>query len=271
MEIVGFIYSLVIKFTKLCKWGELELIKLFIIPIIYVIKQTAETFCGVVFHFPEDDNGNEKANLEDEKRVLDKCKKYNSVIHLKVHNKNEFFARFVNNYSLGCGEAYMNGILDYCNSQDDLVEATKRFMETGIYRLYYNPWNSFLEWLELDAFNLHGQQKGYEIGQRYNLGNDLYEAMLDPYMQYSCGYWTRADNLNDAQLAKLELIAQKLKLKPGMRVLDLGCGWGMLSKYLAEKYDVQCVGVTVSKEQGEYGREKCKDLSIEINPIRRLN
>jgi cyclopropane-fatty-acyl-phospholipid synthase len=83
-------------------------------------------------------------------------------------------------------------------------------------------------------------------------------------MQYTCGYWARADNLNDAQLHKMELIAQKLKLKPGMKVLDIGCGWGLLCKYLAENYGVQCVGVSIGKEGIKYGQEKCKELPVDL-------
>lgn len=96
-------------------------------------------------------------------------------------------------------------------------------------------------------------------------GNDLFNSFLDPYLQYSCAYWKKATNLNDAQLDKLELIAQKLKLKPGMTVLEIGCGWGGLCQYLAEKYKVRVVGVTVSVEGAKIARERCKDLPVEIH------
>jgi len=83
-------------------------------------------------------------------------------------------------------------------------------------------------------------------------------------MNYSCGYWAKADNLNQAQLDKMELTAQKLKLKPGMRVLDIGCGWGGLVKYMAEKYGVECVGITISKEGAKGCRERCANLPVDI-------
>lgn len=73
--------------------------------------------------------------------------------------------------------------------------------------------------------------------------------MLDKRMIYTCGYWQDADNLDLAQEHKLELVCRKLKLEPGMRVLDIGCGWGGAARYMAEHYDVEVVGVSVSQEQ----------------------
>jgi len=83
-------------------------------------------------------------------------------------------------------------------------------------------------------------------------------------MQCTYGYWAKADNLRDAQVAKMDLIARKLDLKPGMRVLDVGSGWGGLCKYLAENYGVECVGITVGAEGVKYAEEKCKGLKTEF-------
>jgi cyclopropane-fatty-acyl-phospholipid synthase len=83
-------------------------------------------------------------------------------------------------------------------------------------------------------------------------------------MQYSCGYWANADNLEKAQIDKMNFIARKLDLKPGMRVLDLGCGWGTVCKYLAQNYGVECIGVTISKEGYLYGKEVCNGWPVEI-------
>ncbi len=88
--------------------------------------------------------------------------------------------------------------------------------------------------------------------------------MLDKRMVYTCGYWRNANNLNDAQEAKLELTCKKLNLKPGMKVLDIGCGWGSFAKYAAEKYKVKVVGITISKEQVILGNKLCKGLPVEI-------
>src|SRR3546814_4163390 len=88
--------------------------------------------------------------------------------------------------------------------------------------------------------------------------------MLGRYTVYSCGYWARADNLDDAQAAKLDLVCRKLQLKTGQRVLDIGCGWGEALKYAAERYGIEGVGITVSQEQAAYARELCAGLPIEI-------
>lgn len=92
------------------------------------------------------------------------------------------------------------------------------------------------------------------------LGNDLYEVMLGKHMQYTCGYWEKASegDLDTAQFHKMELIAEKLKLKPGMKVLDIGCGFGTLAHHLAAKYGVHVTGCSISKEQTKYGEELCR-------------
>jgi cyclopropane-fatty-acyl-phospholipid synthase len=88
--------------------------------------------------------------------------------------------------------------------------------------------------------------------------------MLDPLMAYSCAYWRNAGTLAAAQVAKLELICRKLGLQPGMRVLDIGCGWGSFMGYAAEHHGVQCIGVTVSKEQARYAQERYAGLPLEF-------
>jgi cyclopropane-fatty-acyl-phospholipid synthase len=98
----------------------------------------------------------------------------------------------------------------------------------------------------------------------YDAGNDLFRGMLDKRMVYSCGYWKNAKSLDEAQENKLELICQKLKLKRGMKLLDIGCGWGSLIQYASEKYGVECVGVTISREQAKLAIERTKGLPIKI-------
>ena len=114
--------------------------------------------------------------------------------------------------------------------------------------------------LRVRLLNRQNTTRAWQVGEaHYDLGNDFYAAMLDPRMAYTCGYWENASNLAEAQEAKLELICRKLKLKPGMRVLDIGCGWGSFMGYAAEHYGVECVGVTISKEQTEWAKNVTLD------------
>ncbi|SUX64022.1 cyclopropane fatty acyl phospholipid synthase [Citrobacter braakii] len=109
------------------------------------------------------------------------------------------------------------------------------------------------------------KKRAWVVGkEHYDLGNDLFTRMLDPYMQYSCAYWKDADTLESAQQAKLKMIAEKLQLKPGMRVLDIGCGWGGLSQFMASQYGVSVVGVTVSAEQQKMAQARCAGLDVTI-------
>jgi len=105
---------------------------------------------------------------------------------------------------------------------------------------------------------------GHNGRAHYDLGNDLFQAMLDPRMVYSCGYWDQADTLEQAQEDKLDLICRKLGLASGMRVLDIGCGWGGLAEYAATRYGCKVVGVTVSGEQADWARQRCAGLSVEV-------
>ena len=112
---------------------------------------------------------------------------------------------------------------------------------------------------------MQATSRAYEVGEKhYDLGNDLYKAMLDKRLNYTSGYWKDANTLDDAQEAKLDLVCKKIGIKPGMRILELGCGWGSFAKYAAEKYEAQVLGVTVSKDQVALGNELCKGLPVEL-------
>jgi cyclopropane-fatty-acyl-phospholipid synthase len=122
-----------------------------------------------------------------------------------------------------------------------------------------------LDRLRARLLNLQTAQRSREVGLRhYDIGNDLFARMLGRRMVYSCGYWRTAADLDAAQEAKLDLVCRKLGLRPGMRVLDIGCGWGEALKYAAERYGVSGVGVTISQEQADYARQLCAGLPIEI-------
>ncbi|MBB6612804.1 cyclopropane fatty acyl phospholipid synthase [Pontibacter sp. Tf4] len=179
---------------------------------------------------------------------------------LQVHD-NRFYKRVLTEGTLGLGEAYMDGWWD-CENIDQFVFKAIR---ADLYRQAKLGWRSVLQVLLARLFNLQGKGRATRNAQRhYDIGNKLYQLMLDKRMNYSCGYWKDANNLDQAQENKLDLICRKLYLQPGQRVLDIGCGWGGFAKYAAENYGVEVVGITVSEEQAALAREICKGLPIEI-------
>lgn len=172
-----------------------------------------------------------------------------------------FYDRVLREVELGFGEAYMDGWWE-CEAIDQLVE---RIFLADLPSKLKGNWKLALHALQSRLFNLQSRRRAFEVGeQHYDLGNDLYEAMLDKRLNYTCGYWQDADNLDDAQEAKLELVCGKIGLEPGMRVLELGCGWGSFAKYAAEVHGAEVTGVTVSKEQVKLGMKRCKGLPVEL-------
>jgi cyclopropane-fatty-acyl-phospholipid synthase len=163
--------------------------------------------------------------------------------------------------SLGLGEAYQDGWWE-CDDLPSLFEVIlKQKLDHAVRR---NPAG-----LLLSAFgalvNLQSRSRAFAVGERhYDLGNELYQYMLGETMQYSCGYWREAKSLDEAQRAKMRLIAEKLKLERGMRVLELGCGFGELARFLAAEYGVKVAGYTVSKEQVAFAKERCAGLPVEV-------
>ncbi len=173
----------------------------------------------------------------------------------------EFYARVLREGSLGLGESYMDGWWD----TQSLDEFFARIFRADLEKKLRPHWKILLGFLGKILVNQQRKSKAFEIGKyHYDIGNDLYQAMLDKRMVYSCGYWKNASNLDEAQQAKLELVCKKLGLQEGKKVLDIGCGWGSFAKYAAEKYRVAVVAITVSKEQAELGRKLCAGLPIEI-------
>ncbi|MCK4578105.1 MAG: cyclopropane fatty acyl phospholipid synthase, partial [Candidatus Marinimicrobia bacterium] len=179
---------------------------------------------------------------------------------IQVHD-NRFYSRLIRDSALGFGESYMDGWWD-CESITELVD---RIYAADIENQLPGDWRTRLYILRTRLCNLQKVSRAFQVGQRhYDIGNDLYRAMLDKRMVYSCAYWRDTDDLDAAQEAKLDLICRKLELEPGMTLLDIGCGWGALARYAAEKYDAQVVGVTVSRNQVELGQEMCRGLPVEI-------
>lgn len=146
-----------------------------------------------------------------------------------------------------------------------LDQTIERVLQAELNQAVRGNWHILLGAVTARIFNMQSLSRAFRVGeQHYDLGNDLYQAMLDPEMIYSCGYWKDAQNLDQAQQNKLELICRKLKLKPGMTLLDIGCGWGGLLKYAAEHYGTKGTGVTISVEQAKLAKQRCQGLPIEI-------
>ena len=179
---------------------------------------------------------------------------------IRVHNE-KFYQRVLTQGSFGLGESYMDEWWD-CEKLDELFY---RILSSGIESKVKENLVFLLEILLVRIFNMQSRKRAFRIGEKhYDLGNELFRNMLDKRMVYSCAYWKNAYTLDEAQEAKLDLICQKLELQPGMKILDIGCGWASFAKYAAEKYKVKVVGITVSKEQVEFGRRLCKGLPVEI-------
>jgi cyclopropane-fatty-acyl-phospholipid synthase len=176
-----------------------------------------------------------------------------------IHNK-DLYKRVLSQGSLGVGEAYMDGWWD----SKELDRFFYRLFKSELEKKIIN-WRIIPYIVKVLIFNLENRKRAFKIGEKhYDIGNDLYKVMLDKRMVYTCGYWKTAKTLDDAQEDKLNLVCRKLSLKPGMKVLDIGCGWGSFAKFAAENYGVHVTGVTVSKNQVELGRKLCKDLPVDI-------
>lgn len=179
---------------------------------------------------------------------------------IQVHC-DDFYPRVLKDGSLGLGETYMEKWWD-CEKLDQfftcIIRADLESVVTG------NKW-LLLKTILMKFFNAQTKRRSLEVGRKhYDLGNDLFQAMLDKRMNYTCGYWENTHNLDQAQLNKMELTCQKLMLKSGMRVLDIGCGFGALAKHAAENYGVKVVGITISQQQCDYAKQNCKGLPVEI-------
>jgi len=178
---------------------------------------------------------------------------------IQIHNDN-FYPRVIRSGTLGLGESYMDGWWD----TDQLDEFICKLLRADL-RNKVKPVSDFITSLQARFTNLQSPTRAYEVGEHhYDVGNDLYECMLGKRMIYSCAYWQNASTLDEAQKAKLDLVCRKLELQPGMKVLDIGCGWGGTARFAAENYGVEVVGISISKEQVSLAKERCKGLPIEI-------
>jgi len=178
---------------------------------------------------------------------------------MRVHDE-RLFARVLAEGSLGLGESYMDGWWDAEQLDAFIARVLGAELDTKV-----QPWKEVLGVVWARVVNLQRRGRAFQIGRHhYDIGNDFFSRMLDKRMIYSCGYWNDASTLDQAQEAKLDLVCRKLGLRPGMRVLDIGCGWGGTAAFAAERYGVSVVGITVSQEQAKVARETCRGLPVEI-------
>ena len=178
---------------------------------------------------------------------------------IRVHDE-RFFQRVLGQGSLGAGESYMDGWWD-CEQLDEMLT---RVLRAELEQHLRSP-RAVLLTLTAHLLNMQSRRRAFRVGrQHYDLGDDLYERMLDARMIYTCAYWRNMTSLDAAQEAKLDLVARKLGLKAGMRVLDIGCGWGGAAQFMAECYGASVTGVTVSQNQQKTARRRCAGLPVEI-------
>jgi cyclopropane-fatty-acyl-phospholipid synthase len=177
---------------------------------------------------------------------------------------------------LGLGRAYVSGALDF---EGDLFAALALHDHLPHVRVDPHQWLNFARLAGISGLRrppipaeearLHGRRHTRErdaaaVSHHYDVSNDFYEMVLGPSMTYSCAVWSKpSTTLEEAQAAKYDLVCQKLGLQPGMRLLDVGCGWGSMAIHAAQHYGVQVVGVTLSRRQAEYAIDTVKEARLD--------
>ena len=192
------------------------------------------------------------------KKIIDMNKPtYSENENIIIINDDEMFNDIIKSGELGFAESYINGKWDAYDLEKLLLELYENF-ESIKKQLLSNNVNLFFVYISSQLKSLFKKGNSVSsikdnISHHYDIGNDLYEKMLGKHMQYTCAYFNDENmTLDEAQYAKMELIAKKLDLRPGMKVMDIGCGFGTMANHLATKYDINVIGVTLSQEQINY-------------------
>ncbi|HRI71496.1 MAG TPA: cyclopropane-fatty-acyl-phospholipid synthase family protein [Polyangium sp.] len=161
--------------------------------------------------------------------------------------------------SLGLGESYANGSVVVEGDLEDVLTAL------GSAYLRLSPPGAVKRFVRKLLSRSLPQEKA-DVERHYGLGNAFYEMYLDKRLQYSCGYFrTPQDTLDQAQEQKIAHTVRKLDLRPGQRLLDIGCGWGHLMFHAAEEYGVECVGLTLCDNQATYIREQAAARGLKVD------
>lgn len=185
-------------------------------------------------------------------------------LHLIIHNPNTY-DRLLAFGTLGFCEAYMDGWWDEAN--DNLVELIGLFHRSNVYAKARDKVTIALA-LKVITQRLRTvptliQNSRKNVQYHYDLGNNFYQQFLDPTLTYSCGYRLQeTDSLEQMQLQKYELICRKLALQPGESLIDIGCGWGGMLIYAAERYGISGTGVTLSEPQAKLARERIEQRGL---------
>jgi cyclopropane-fatty-acyl-phospholipid synthase len=179
---------------------------------------------------------------------------------ITVHDE-RLFRRLILDGAMGLGDAYIDGWWD-CPAVDQFFD---RILTADVPQRVAIDRHTIVDTILQRVMNLQSLARARSNGQRhYDLGNDLFAAMLDKRMSYTCAYWCDAETLDEAQEDKLDLVCHKIDLRRGQRVLDAGCGWGSFAQFAGERYEADVVGVTVSPEQVKLARERCAGFNVDI-------
>ncbi|WP_428263698.1 cyclopropane fatty acyl phospholipid synthase [Haliangium sp.] len=179
---------------------------------------------------------------------------------IQVHDQ-RVLLRVLLDRSVGLGDSYIDGWWD-CDDLDEFIYRLLTLRREASFGLDLSRYG--VDWLARMRNRQSRARATIVAKHHYDLPSDFYTTFLDPYNQYTCGYFKDTDELDRAQEAKLDLICRKLQLRPGQRVLDIGCGWGGFARFAAERYGVHVTGITISDEQLAYAREFTRGLDVTL-------